>query len=102
MLTVDVFINILLTCSIPGLFGGLGSFLYALKNDHYRNNMLKIKFTVEIFGGTLMASFIGFLLPQKIVIAGSFVIGLVWAVIIQVLRDKVTRFVTDAIKTETE
>lgn len=76
----------LLEATIPGGFGGLAIFLLGLRRGHYRNNKFITKALIEITGGMIVASF---------VIAGprpltSFLIGMSWSSILQILRSRIT------------
>lgn len=89
----QTFIPILWQSSIPGACGGLGTFLYSLRQKHYKNNRYVRKLIIEILGATLVASFIGPLFPSKVIVFASFAIGLAWVAIIQITRNKITKIV---------
>jgi len=80
---------ILLHSSLPGAFGGLACFLLGLKRGHYRNNKYVAKVTLEILGGTIVASFVAFS-PNPLL---GFAVGLSWASILQIVRVKITQVV---------
>ncbi len=88
---------IILYCSVPGICGGIGTFLFSLKKGHYKNNRKAAKFTIEILGAGLTSLFVGPLFPEKVRIFASFAIGLSWAGLIQVVRLKITKLVRAAI-----
>ena len=92
-MSIDTIRDLLLLPTVLGSFGGLGLFLFSLKNGHYRNNRLIRKLLIELCGGALVATFVGPIFPEKAVSIGSFCAGLTWAGVIQVLRNKITKIV---------
>jgi hypothetical protein len=90
---LDAVVPIFMFSTLPGALGGVGTFLFSVKKGHYKNNKYFIKFTIEIFGAMLFASFFGPLFPEKALILSSFCIGLSWAALVQVVRSKITKVV---------
>ena len=91
--------EILLLATVPGAGGGLAWFLCGLRNSRIRNNKYVRKGILEVFGGMLVASFIGY--PISGLFSGStpvvvvcFAIGACWSGIMQILR----RWITGRIK----
>lgn len=84
----------------PGACGGVGLFLFSLRVGHYKNNRYVRKLIIELLGAMLVASFVGPLFPEKAVVFASFAIGLSWATVIQVARNKITKVVKAAIGEE--
>lgn len=85
----------IIVCTLGGCAGGFVSFLYALRHGHYRNNKLIKKFSVEVVGATFTALFLVSAVVDQIatIAAASFVLGVVWVKVIQLLRQKVTKIV---------
>jgi hypothetical protein len=87
-------INILLYSFLPGLCGGVVSFVFALSKNHYKNNKYVIKLLTEILGASLTASFVTLSISNPIFQATlSFLIGVGWSRLIQLIRNKVTKIV---------
>lgn len=84
----------------PGACGGVGLFLFSLRAGHYKNNRYVSKLIIELVGAMLVASFVGPLFPEKVVVFASFATGLSWATVIQVARSKITKTVKAAIGEE--
>jgi hypothetical protein len=84
----------------PGACGGVGLFLFSLRAGHYKNNRYVSKLIIELVGAMLVASFVGPLFPEKVVVFASFATGLSWATVIQVARSKITKVVKAAIGEE--
>lgn len=84
----------------PGACGGVALFLFSLRMGHYKNDRYLRKLIVELLGAVLVASFLGPLFPGRTAIFASFALGLSWATIIQVARNKITRVVKAAIGDE--
>lgn len=84
----------------PGACGGVGLFLFSLRVGHYKNNRYVRKLIIELLGAMLVASFVGPLFPEKAVVFASFAIGLSWATVVQVARNKITKVVKAAIGEE--
>jgi len=82
---------------MPGACGGICTFLYSLKQKHYKNNRYVRKLIIEILGATLVASFIGPFFPYKVVVFASFALGVSWVAIIQIIRNKITKIVEGVI-----
>jgi hypothetical protein len=93
-------IPILVFSTAPGACGGVGLFLFSLRVGHYKNNRYVRKLVIELLGAMLVASFVGPLFPAKAVVFASFAIGLSWATVIQVARNKITKVVKAAIGEE--
>ena len=100
MIDLASLVLVLTTCSIPGAFGGLGTFLFSLRKGHYKNNRYTKKLSIEIIGATVLASFVGPLFPDDKQVFASFAIGLMWVGIIQVSRSKITKIVKAVIGEE--
>lgn len=97
------FVLVLLYTTLPGGAGGLASFLLGLKRGHYRNDKYAAKFSIEIFGAMVTASFLVLLLPaEDYRIPIAFVIGIAWASILQSLRTKITKIVEAALGDHTD
>ena len=95
---VNDILPIVINCSLPGIAGGIVLFLWALKNNHYHNNKFIRKFSIELLGAMLTATFITMLFKQgthQVPIA--FIIGIGWSGIIQMLRTKVTKIIEAAL-----
>lgn len=88
---------ILVFSTAPGACGGIGLFLFSLRMGHYKNNKYMRKLSIELLGAMIVASFVGPLFPEKAVIYASFAIGLCWATVIQIVRNKITKMVTAVI-----
>jgi ABC-type uncharacterized transport system permease subunit len=88
----------LLQSVLPGCAGGTTAFLHALHRGHYRNNHHMRKLAIEISGASLTALCLAPLFFEHgMLIALSFAIGLTWASIIQVLRNRITAIVDAAL-----
>jgi hypothetical protein len=91
-------ISTVLYTTAPGAAGGLVSFLLALKRGHYRNNKYLAKFSIEVIGAMVTASFLSALITshsyQPTV---AFLIGIGWTGIIQLARAKITKIVEVAL-----
>ena len=91
-----VFYEILLYGAIPGAFGGLAAFLWAVRERKIRTKKIR-KAMLEVMAGTIVASFLAPLLPQfaakqwLVVLPASFAVGVCWAKAIHVLRWSITR-----------
>ena len=86
--------EILLFCSLPGMFAGIVLFIYAYSKQFYKNNQYIKKFIIEIFGASITSSFLAMHFDNyvyKILVA--FCIGLAWSKVIQLIRGKITRIV---------
>ena len=84
--------------TLPGAAGGIVCFLLALKKDHYRNNKYLVKFTIEVAGAMLTASFVTALITSQIYkLLPAFLIGVAWSNIIQMIRYKITKIVEAAL-----
>lgn len=84
----------------PGACGGVVLFSFSLRVGHYKNNRYVRKLIIELLGAMLVASFVGPLFPEKAVVFASFAIGLSWATVIQIARNKITKVVKAAIGEE--
>lgn len=92
--------HVFLCSTIPGGAGGLASFLLAVRNGQISNNKYIAKFSIEIFGSMLTASFLTSLISindYRTTIAFAFAIGIAWAKILQVIRTKITKIVEAAL-----
>lgn len=86
-------VEVLTFSTFPGAAGGLACFLVALKKRRIKNNRHVRKAVLEVFGGLLVASFVGPLFlhqPPSIVVSASFALGGSWATVMQVLRRRIT------------
>lgn len=90
---IQIIMPILISSTVPGACGGLGLFLFSLQKGHYKNNRYKAKLLIELLGAMIVASFVGPLFPEKAIIFASFSVGLCWATIIQITRNKITKAV---------
>lgn len=91
-------ISTVLYTTAPGAAGGLVSFLLALKRGHYRNNKLFAKFSIEVIGAMVTASFLSVLIEShSYQITVSFLIGIGWTGIVQLARAKITKVVEVAL-----
>lgn len=89
--------------TLPGAAGGVASFALAYRDGHYKNNKYKTKFTIEVVGATITATFLAVFLTSlwetsPPVAAGGFIVGFSWAKLLQVIRDRVTKIVEGALK----
>ena len=88
--------SLLFDASLPGAAGALVWFIRGIRVGNIRNNEYIRKATLEMLGGSLVASFIAFPLAPLFstsipVVIISFAIGTSWASIIQRLRVWITR-----------
>lgn len=88
---------ILLYGSLPGMAGGVICVLIDWNTNHYKIGKLVPKACVEILGASLTATFLSFLfvgdMDNEHLMAISFLIGVRWLGIIEIVRDKVTKIV---------
>jgi F0F1-type ATP synthase assembly protein I len=87
---------------LPGAGGGLAWFLCGLKNGWIRNNKFVKKAVLEVIGGMLVASFVGYPLSPLFsgatpVVVICFAIGGSWSGIMQILRVWVTKLITNVL-----
>jgi len=86
-----------------GAFGGLMSFLNAVRNNQIRNNQRIVKGAIEIVGGTIMATvtsepvFLLLVSSTATQLLVPFAIGLTWSQIIQRIRKWITSLVGKAL-----
>jgi|SRR6516225_8800063 hypothetical protein len=81
-----------------GAVGGLSSFLIALKFDHYKNNRFVRKLAIELVGGAVAAPPLGYMFKEsQYVYILAFLIGTMWAHILQRVRNRVTNLVDAAL-----
>lgn len=90
---IQIILPILISSTLPGVFGGIALFLFSLRNGHYKNNRYPAKLLLELLGAGVVASFVGQLFPEKAIIFASFGVGLCWATIVQITRTKITKAV---------
>lgn len=94
----EVLSDVLITAAMPGAAGGVAWFLRGIRCGRIRNDKYLRKATLEALGGMIVASFVA--LPLAPVFSGSapvivlsFATGTCWSVIIQRLRDWITKFI---------
>lgn len=94
MISLPQILTVLLYSTLPGALGGFVAFLFGVLKDEYKNNRYLIKFSIEMLGAMITASFISILFESNTYRAViSFVLGVGWVGIIQVLRIKITKVV---------
>lgn len=85
---------LVLYCTIPGGAGGLTLFLYAFQRGHYRNNKYFRKFTIEIIGAMITATFVTALISDgNLQVPLAFAIGIGWSRVVQIIRTKITKVI---------
>ena len=102
---INLIKELVLYTTLPGAGGGLAWFLCGLKYGWIRNNKYVRKALLEVIGGMLVASFVGY--PLREVFAGStpvvlisFALGACWSVIMQILRSWITKRVNNFLSRE--
>lgn len=92
---MEIITQIFLFATLPGAGGGLAWFFCGVRKGRIKNDKFTRKAIVEMVGGLLVASFIGF--PARSLFASStpvvfisFGIGVSWAAILQVIRIGIT------------
>lgn len=91
---IQYIVSTALNTTLPGAAGGLASFLLALRMGHYRNNKYLAKFSIEIAGAMVTASFLTTLISTgSYQPTAAFFIGIGWVGIIQLARRKITKVV---------
>lgn len=85
-------------CSIPGAAGGITWFLWAVRQGSYRNNRYLMKFSTEILGASLTATFLASLISSgNYLQEAAFAVGVGWTGVIQILRSNITKHVEKAL-----
>ncbi len=94
--------ELLLYSTLPGAGGGLAWFFCGLRNSWIHNNKFVRKAVLEVVGGMLVASFVGY--PLSHLFSGStpvvvvcFAIGGSWSGIMQILRVWVTKHINNVL-----
>lgn len=91
---LDNVINIFSHSFLPGLAGGVVLFVYGFSKNQYKNGRLFEKLIIELVGSSITATFITLSIVNPIwqsIIA--FCIGIGWARLIQLIRNKITKIV---------
>lgn len=92
--------DVLLYNSIPGFLGGITLVCFNLLSGHYKNNKYLQKLLLELTGATITASIIPLLLDSlsgKTMFLISFILGICWATVVKIIRNKITNIVKAAI-----
>jgi F0F1-type ATP synthase assembly protein I len=102
---MEIVRKILLCATLPGALGSLTWFLCGIKNGWIRNNKYVRKVILEVIGGMLVATFVGYPLSDLFarttpLVLICFAIGASWSVIIQVLRRWITKFIENILSRE--
>jgi hypothetical protein len=100
---LSVLKDVLVCSGLPGAAGGLAWFLCGARKGRLRNDRYVRKALLEILGGSLVASFMGYPMAGLFagsmpIVAASFLTGCCWSGIIQVLRQSITRRVETLLK----
>ncbi len=87
-------INSIVYSTLPGLGGGIVIFIYAYSKNQYKNNRYFEKLIIELLGSSITATFITAAIGHPIYQATlAFCVGLGWARLIQLIRNKVTKII---------
>jgi hypothetical protein len=97
----DVWLLAMLPGALLGALGGVSSFIHALNRGTIREGKYFKKFAIEVGGGMIVAPCTAILLINvhvAVFMFCAFVIGLSWARVIELLRDRVTEIVLVTIR----
>ena len=93
-ITINIIIQTFFYSFLPGMGGGLVSFIYGFSKNQYKNGKLLEKLLIELIGSSITATFITLSINNPVwqsMIA--FCVGIGWVRLIQLIRNKITKIV---------